>query len=79
MLYEMIIMSSTSQLYCQTKMNLKKVICCQQITFLSFSAKKGHFLQWILFCKQIKVILNLAGGIRVKNKVDFWAHLYKGS
>ena len=32
MLYEMIIMSSTSQLYCQTKMNLKKVICCQQIT-----------------------------------------------
>ena len=24
MLYEMIIMSSTSQLYCQTKMNLKK-------------------------------------------------------
>lgn len=25
MLYEMIIMSSTSQLYCQTKMNLKKV------------------------------------------------------
>ena len=47
MLYEMIIMSSTSQLYCQTKMNLK-VICCQQITFLSFSAKKGHFLQGIL-------------------------------
>ena len=33
MLYEMIIMSSTSQLYCQTKMNLKKVICCKQITF----------------------------------------------
>ena len=32
MLYEMIIMSSTSQLYCQTKMNLKKVICCKQIT-----------------------------------------------
>ena len=57
MLYEMIIMSSTSQLYCQTKMNLKKVICCQQITFLSFSAKKGHFLQWILFCKQIKLYL----------------------
>ena len=26
MLYEMIIMSSTSQLYCQTKMNLKKVM-----------------------------------------------------
>ena len=48
MLYEMIIMSSTSQLYCQTKMNLKKVICCQQITFLSFSAKKGHFLQGTL-------------------------------
>lgn len=36
MLYEMIIMSSTSQLYCQTKMNLKKVICCQQITFLLY-------------------------------------------
>ena len=33
MLYEMKIMSSTSQLYCQTKMNLKKVICCKQITF----------------------------------------------
>lgn len=32
MLYEMKIMSSTSQLYCQTKMNLKKVICCKQIT-----------------------------------------------
>ena len=32
MLYEMIIMSSPSQLYCQTKMNLKKVICCKQIT-----------------------------------------------
>lgn len=25
--------------------------------FLSFSAKKGHFLQWILFCKQIKLYL----------------------
>ncbi len=36
MLYEMIIMSSTSQLYCQTKMNLKKVICCQHITFLLY-------------------------------------------
>ena len=78
MLYEMIIMSSTSQLYCQTKMNLKKVICCQQITFLSFSAKKGHFLQWILFCKQIKLYL-IWQEARVKNKVDFWAHLYKGS
>ena len=32
MLCETIIMSSTSQLYCQTKMNLKKVICCKQIT-----------------------------------------------
>lgn len=30
MLYEMIIMSSTSQLYCQTKMNLKKVIFCKK-------------------------------------------------
>ena len=48
MLYEMRIMSSTSQLYCQTKMNLKKVVCCQQITFLSFSAKKGHSLQGTL-------------------------------
>ena len=26
-----------------------------------------------------EVYLNLAGGIRVKNKVDFWANLYKGS
>jgi hypothetical protein len=32
MLCETIIMSSTSQLYCQTKMNFKKVICCKQIT-----------------------------------------------
>lgn len=68
MLYEMIIMSSTSQLYCQTKMNLKKVICCKQITFFVIFCKKGHFLQWILFCKQIKVILNLAGGITMIEK-----------
>lgn len=33
MLYEMIIMSSTSQLYCQTKMNLKKVICCKPMYY----------------------------------------------
>ena len=40
MLYETIIMSSTSQLYCQTKMNLKKVICCKQITFFVIFCKK---------------------------------------
>ena len=40
MLYEMIIMSSTSQLYCQTKMNLKKVICSKQITFFVIFCKK---------------------------------------
>ena len=74
MLYEMIIMSSTSQLYCQTKMNLKKGRVKKREFFqtkmnlkkgrvkkrdfcLSFSAKKGHFLQWILFCKQIKLYL----------------------
>ena len=47
MLYEMIIMSSTSQLYCQTKMNLKKVICSKQITFFC------HFLQKkVTFCNR---------------------------
>ena len=41
MLYEMIIMSSTSQLYCQTKMNLKKSeFAASKITFCHFLQKK---------------------------------------